>query len=532
MRATKVLAVALALAAGGLSAPRLAGASPMDSKVGDVRVAYAKKGTTLRGDAAITAAAVASLPSGTRVSVVEVKLPWIRVQKEGGAEAGWVKAYETVEPEVLAAEPPPPHVTADAGSASARDVTAAGRQLDAATERGFRASRADLAAGYAAVDRLEATTVAMDPAETIEFIMEGDLGRRGRNYLRPPRLPLEAYVPGDDEGGGGGPSIPDVGSVPGLGGLLGKVGGKHAKELGTALKVAAGLGKMVSKMQKEFTPTQEYYLGRAVAANAIAKYGVSKDEALRKYVRLVGDAVIRVADPRYVVPTVCGYHFEVLDTDEVNGVSGPGGFVLVTRGAVMACQDEEELAGILLHEVAHSARKHAEQVLRRGKNFGNMIGGLVSIAGTVSGVDDSRWGAGLVDFFSKASSEMARTSQEHAYGPQFEYDADQFSTGLLYDTLYDHVGLRDWLRRRGTDPNAHGDANHAPPEQRAQYLDGIVAQWGASLPKPAVKVERANRFRRAVGRTPLPAPATGGGSPASGGVTPPPPPPPPTPLPR
>src|SRR5436305_168690 len=88
--------------------------------------------------------------------------------------------------------------------------------------------------------------------------------------------------------------------------------------------------------------------------------------------------------------------------DAAETTSGPRGFVLVTRGAVMACQNEEELAGILSHEIAHSARKHAEKVLRQSKSFGNALGGVLKIAGDVTGVDDTRWGSALVDFFSKS----------------------------------------------------------------------------------------------------------------------------------
>src|SRR5205085_4562087 len=140
----RLVSVSFALVAVAALVPA-AMAGPAESKVGDVRVAYSKKGTTLRADAALTATPTATLAYGTRVQVLEVKLPWIRVQKEGGTETGWVKAYETVEPEALVPDQAPPHVTGAEASVSNRDVAAAGRQLDAATERSFRASRQDLA---------------------------------------------------------------------------------------------------------------------------------------------------------------------------------------------------------------------------------------------------------------------------------------------------------------------------------------------------------------------------------------------------
>ena len=181
---------------------------------------------------------------------------------------------------------------------SQREASMAGRQFTAGTEKGYRAGRQDLAAGYAAVDRMEAATAALDGYDSIAFIMEGDLGRRGVDYGLPARLPPTpepAAAPELAPGrcGGGDP-----------GGLFGKLGGKIGRELGgstgekiggrAAAKVANAPGKgYVESIGKNLTPDQEYYLGRAVAATAIAKYGVEPDENLRRYVRRIGDAVVR-----------------------------------------------------------------------------------------------------------------------------------------------------------------------------------------------------------------------------------------------
>ena len=57
-------------------------------------------------------------------------------------------------------------------------------------------------------------------------------------------------------------------------------------------------GRTRTLVQGNFTPTQEYYLGRAVAANAIAKYGLDGDVGRRMYVKRIGDAVVRLASAR------------------------------------------------------------------------------------------------------------------------------------------------------------------------------------------------------------------------------------------
>ncbi len=93
-------------------------------------------------------------------------------------------------------------------------------------------------------------------------------------------------------------------------------------------------------------------------------YGLDPDEGMQQYVRAVGAALVELSDR--VPATYGGWHFAVLDTDIANGICGPGGFVLVTRGAVKRCRDEEELAGILAHEIAHVSLRHGEAILRSG----------------------------------------------------------------------------------------------------------------------------------------------------------------------
>ena len=155
-------------------------AGPQDTRVGETRVLYDSKGTVLKAEPAATAAAAATLPANTQVVVDEVKLPWVKVHAAGGS--GWIKAYQAIEPAALAATPAPAHIEGTAeGTVSARDASAAGRQLTAKTERSFRAERADLEAGYRWVDSIEQETSRMDPAESISLIMDGDLGRRGHD---------------------------------------------------------------------------------------------------------------------------------------------------------------------------------------------------------------------------------------------------------------------------------------------------------------------------------------------------------------
>ncbi|MHC5009809.1 MAG: M48 family metalloprotease [Planctomycetota bacterium] len=471
-----------------------AAASPRDAKPGDIRVVYGRQGTPLRGEADALAAPVATLPYGTKVRVQEVQLPWLRVGTIAAqgrpSVTGWLKAPETVEPEALAVNPAPATIPGGTGGVTARDISAAGRQLDAATERGYRQGRPNLARAYPLVDRIEAASRSMDPGASVAFIMEGRLGRRGADYARPPLLPPS---PAPSRRGGA-----DAGDV------IGRIGGGLVERLGggsrggdIARSALEGLSGYVQQLNEKFTPEQEYYLGRAVAANAIAKYGLDPDEGRRTYVRLVGDAVVRLSTR--IPSTFGGYHFDVLNTDEVNGISGPGGFVLLTRGAVEACATEDQLAAMISHELAHVSQKHGEKTLRQGRQFKSFISGLTQTGAAAAGANDSRLAAGLVKFFGEVVGEMSRTAMEHGYGRDAEFAADLEGTYLLVDVYYDPVALRDVLTALGTRPGAHGGATHASPAARAQALGPALGRYRPFTDERA-KTARATRFAARMGR--------------------------------
>ncbi len=480
-----------------------AAASPQDTKVGDTRVTYNKAGTALRAEAQALSKAVATLPAGTSVQVLEVKLPWVRVSATAGGAAvtGWLKAYESIEPTTLAPTPQPAALSGSGGAdVSGRDVAAAGRQFTSDTERDYKASRQDLAAAYVRVDEMERATSTMDPYESVSFVYDGEVIRRGRDLALPARLPPEPDAP--DEGAGGGPNIPDIpDNLPGpLGKLFGK---KEVKNLRKGLKIFKGVGNLARLSQNiekaSFSPEQEYYLGRAVAANAIAKYGLVRDERLRAYVRHVGDAVVRVSER--VGPNFGGYHFDVLDSNEVNGVAGPGGFVLVTRGAIALCATEDEVAALLSHELAHVTLKHGEKILQQNEAYKNRAKAFGDLLGLVADAADARIPRQLLETFTSAVTAVVDVGVSHAYGRELEFYADDEGTNLLFDVFYDWGALEAYLTRyaaTGRDPGE--TATHASPQTRATAL----AQWRVPLgpypPDPQTASARQGRFLAAMGR--------------------------------
>src|SRR5689334_220785 len=95
---------------------------------------------------------------------------------------------------------------------------------------------------------------------------------------------------------------------------------------------------------------QERELSDAEARKVAETIGVYDDAALTGYVRAVGDRLARVS-PRQGV----AYTFAILDMQEPNAFALPGGQVYVSRGLLVLLGSEDELAGVLGHEVGHVA---------------------------------------------------------------------------------------------------------------------------------------------------------------------------------
>ena len=155
-------------------------AAPEDVQVGDVRAMVARDGTVLRARPSVLGRSQSTLGHGAQVRIEEVRGAWIRVTSVAGggpAGSGGVRKSRTVEPFALTQGG---QQGWRGGARQARgptqtEISAAGRQFDSATEKGYRASSAALGRAYPQVDRIEKATPAAAAIE--RFILEGRLGR-------------------------------------------------------------------------------------------------------------------------------------------------------------------------------------------------------------------------------------------------------------------------------------------------------------------------------------------------------------------
>ena len=88
--------------------------------------------------------------------------------------------------------------------------------------------------------------------------------------------------------------------------------------------------------------------------------GLFQDRELQDYVNRVGKKVASVSH-RPNLP----YEFNLVNSSEINAYALPGGKISITRGLVSILENEDELAGVLAHEVGHAAARHSAQQISR-----------------------------------------------------------------------------------------------------------------------------------------------------------------------
>jgi predicted Zn-dependent protease len=115
---------------------------------------------------------------------------------------------------------------------------------------------------------------------------------------------------------------------------------------------------------------QEVQLGNSYAAQIDTQLPLIRDAQVVSYVNFLGDSLAKVTDTRGLQ-----WHFNVVDSKEVNAFAVPGGWIYVNRGLVERAQNMSQVAGVIGHEIGHVTRRHTVQQMQQSQsaNVGVML---------------------------------------------------------------------------------------------------------------------------------------------------------------
>ena len=217
-----------------------------------------------------------------------------------------------------------------------------------------------------------------------------------------------------------------------------------------------------------------------VAAGRILGAAVLVDvPAAQRYINLVGALLTQRVDANY------SWRFGLIKTESVNAFATPGGFVLITSGLVKQLQNEDELAFVLAHEIAHVIRRHHYKVVQRQR-----------LAETAAKQMQASTADASFSELSQASAQIyARGLDKNS-----EFEADRLGTELMTQSGYDPasaIGVLERLQKlKGDDPRA--ELLFATHPSAAERMDTLLQTNVDSLPRPALDVvnQRAIRFKQ------------------------------------
>lgn len=246
--------------------------------------------------------------------------------------------------------------------------------------------------------------------------------------------------------------------------------------------------------------SQEYFMGRAVAALAIEKDKLySQDAALERYVALVGLSIAFESDRP---ETYLGYTFGVLDSETPNAFCAPSGFIFVTKGLLKSIQNEDELAGVLAHEIAHVGLRHPEIAAQAasdkeglseyaGAFQGGMslLGGIAGLAGKSELAQHAQLASEAAPLMGKAAGDIhASVSNGFSRDEEFAADAKAVVFMSRPGVRYAPEAFKAFIARLPQKGGAYG--THPDLAGRVQAIEEQIKKTGLTIPVDPARTER------------------------------------------
>lgn len=228
----------------------------------------------------------------------------------------------------------------------------------------------------------------------------------------------------------------------------------------------------------------EESLGRQYAEEFEKEAKLVTDPQVVDRVNRIGQTLAKVANTREVAAlygssniTPFKYQFKVIEDEDVNAVSLPGGIVYVNTGLLDLVESDDELAGVLAHEIAHAAHHHVSHLLKKSSAVDRYVA-LIALAGILGNARARDMNNIMM------GAQMLSIGKLSGYTQEAEKDADQTAIAYLAATKYKPEALVTFMKkleeRHANNPSAPLGIfqTHPSPFKRAMAITKTMEQMG------------------------------------------------------
>ena len=192
---------------------------------------------------------------------------------------------------------------------------------------------------------------------------------------------------------------------------------------------------MGSPADAVLSKSEEARFGRAIMADIRSRGGVIEDPLVTEYINEIGRRISAQSNDG-----THSFEFFVIEDERINAFALPGGYIGVHSGLIEATRNEDELAGVLAHEVAHVTQRHIARAIHANQRQGllttaMMLGAI--ILGATGGAD--AFAAGM------AVAQGSAAQQQINFTRSNEHEADRIGIGALADAGYDPHGMASFF---------------------------------------------------------------------------------------
>jgi len=241
-----------------------------------------------------------------------------------------------------------------------------------------------------------------------------------------------------------------------------------------------------------FSPKQDVEIGADSALEAEKELTVVRDLHLNQYLRSIVQRVVPNSTARSQ-----RYRFQIVNSNDVSSLGFPNGTVYLFRGLLSLASNEDEVAALVAHEVAHIALRHPTKQLSRQL----LVQAPISISNGLPTMDEWK------DQLGKLGIVFGVNAPFLHYNPEQEVEAVSIASQLLSAARFDEQALTtvfQKVKEAGKNPDDHVPTflyNHRVPESNPE-ADAEAAKVGGPRAKRQTPEFRA--FRVALDRLPKP----------------------------